>query len=86
MGSPFDLVTQPGVVRARPNYLAFLRAFRREYGVNDPHHYYQAHRRQLLDRALPDPYGLGRHATLDEWWEANVLAWKYADMIPALKH
>ncbi|MFZ5483837.1 MAG: hypothetical protein ACOZB0_06355 [Pseudomonadota bacterium] len=86
MSSPFDLANQPSVIHARPNYLSFLRAFRREYGVSEPHLFYQSFRRQLLDRALPDPYGLSRHATLDDWWEANVLAWKHADMIAAMSH
>ncbi len=80
MSSPFNLATQPDVIKARPNYCTFLRAFRREYGVTDPHHYYQIYRRKVLDRVLPDPFGIARHATLDDWWETNFLAWKYADL------
>lgn len=86
MSSPFDLAAQPGVIHDRLNYLAFLRAFRREYGVTDPHRYYQAQRRKVLDRALPDLFGITRHTTLDDWWEANVLAWKYADLVRPTTH
>lgn len=78
MSSPFDLSAQPNVIRVRPNYLAFLHKFRREYGVTDPHRYYQVYRRKLLDRALPDRFGVTRYDTLDDWWEATALAWKYA--------
>lgn len=80
MSSPFELATQRSVIKSRPNYPAFLNAFRREYGVTDPHHYYRTYRRKVLDRVLPDPFGIARHASLDDWWEANFLAWKYADL------
>lgn len=80
MSSPFDLPKQAAAARFRPNYGAFLNAFRREYGVADPHRYYLAYRRKVMDCALSDPFGVACQATLDEWWEANVLAWKYVDL------
>ena len=79
MSSPFDLVKHPVVINARPNYGAFLRAFWREYGVSDPQRFYVAFRRELLDRARPDPFGITQHQSLDDWWEAKVLEWRYAD-------
>lgn len=80
MSNPFDLAKHRGVIDTRPNYGAFLRTFRREYGVTDPQRYYREYRRKLLDCARPDPFGIARHASLDEWWEARVLDWQYADV------
>lgn len=79
MSSPFDLAKHTGVINTRPNYGAFLRTFRREYGVIDPQRYYQEYRRKLLDSARPDPFGIARYASLDEWWEVRVLEWRYAE-------
>jgi hypothetical protein len=76
---PFDLAKHPGVTDTRPNYGAFLRTFRREYGVTDPQRFYLEYRRTLMDRARPDPFGITRHPSLDEWWEAKVLEWRYAE-------
>lgn len=80
VSNPFDLAKHRGVIDTRPNYEAFLRTFRREYGVTEPQRYYQEYRRKLLDCARPDPFGIARHASLDEWWEARVLEWQYADV------
>lgn len=79
MSCPFDLAKHPGVISSRPNYGALLRTFKREFGVSDPQRFYQAYRRKLLDRARPDPFGIARHLSLDEWWEEKVLEWRYAE-------
>jgi hypothetical protein len=81
MSNPFDISQPSGTIRPGVTYGRFLNAFRRQYGITDPHRYYIVFRRRLLDRAMRDPLGITRHQTLDEWWEAKLLESKYSDLV-----
>ena len=80
VSSPFDLAKHPCVIKIRPNYRAFLHTFWREYGIRDPHRFYVALRREIQDRARPDPFGITMHKTLDDWWMAKVIEWRYLEL------
>lgn len=62
-----------------PHYGRFITLFKKRYGVTDPHRYYRRLRQRLLDRALPDPFGITRYATLDDWWQAQALNYRYGN-------
>ena len=79
MSNPFDVSQPSGAIRSGLTYGSFLNGFRRQYGITNAHRYYVAYRRRLLDRALPDPFDITRHPTLDDWWEAKLLDARYAD-------
>lgn len=81
MSSPFNVSQLSGAIKPGMTYGRFLNNFRREYGVTDPHRYYVAYRRHLLDRALPDPFNITNHSTLEDWWETKLLESRYADLI-----
>lgn len=81
MSNPFDVSQPSGEIKSGITYGRFLNAFRRQYGVTDPHRYYLGYRRRVLDRALPDPFEITLHSTLDDWWEAKLLEGRYAGLV-----
>lgn len=78
MGCPFDLRNNRGVLDEkglRKNL--FMRSFRREYGIDDPHRYFSEYRKRILDRAEKDPFGVTKYETLNEWIAAQDIAFRF---------
>lgn len=80
MSCPFDLMANKQVIGVRPHKKAFLKAFKREYGITDPQKYFKDYRKRVLDRAEKDPFGVTKYETLDEWWDAKAEEWHYAQL------
>ena len=79
MPSVFNL-PEIGVIGKRPHKLSWLRSFKKLYGVTDPRRYYVEYRKRVIDRAERDIYGIGEFETLDDWWDEQVLRWRYSDL------
>jgi len=80
MGSPFDLAANKQLIGVRPHKATFLKEFKRQYGITDPRKYFSDYRRRILDKAEKDPFGVTKHETLDEWWDAKAEEWRYRQL------
>lgn len=80
MSCPFDLQANKNVFGVRPHKKTFLKSFKKQYGITDPAKYFLEYRKRLLDRAEHDDFGVTKYETLEDWWDAQVLAWRYGEL------